>query len=130
FRTLPPDADPAWIWRYGADFKNGAMPELHVYQNTFISSHDIDKGSWVSLLFASEPTAPRSYSNNIHLALNLDRALSPLPAQGGLGSAAGNVWYRFHGTSAPLFYDSSNSYFDFAALHAARPDWEVGSLYR
>jgi hypothetical protein len=130
FRILPPDADVPWIWRYGADFKNGAMPELHVYQNTFVSSHPVDKGSWVTTLFANPATAPRSYLNNIHLVLNLDEALSNLPAAGSPASAAGNVWYRFHGTKAPLFYTSSVRYFDFPSLHADRPDWEVGSLYQ
>lgn len=127
FRTLPPDTEKAWIWRYGSDVKNGAMPELHIYQNTFLSSSALDKGSTTSILFASVPTAPRSYLNNIHLALNLDRPLEPLLDAGSLASTAGNVWHRFGGSSAPLFH-SAIDYATFAALHADRPDWEVGSL--
>jgi hypothetical protein len=130
FRVLPPDVDVPWIWRYGADFKNGTMPELHVYQNTFISSNRVDKGSFVSLLFSSPATVPREYLNNIHLVLNLDEALSPLPAQGTPAHAAGNVWYRFQGATSALFYTSTSKYIDLAALHADRPDWEVGSLYQ
>ncbi len=130
YRVLPPDADDPYLWRYGADVKNGAMPALYVYQNTFLSSHEVDKGSWVSLLFANEPGAPRAYLNNIHLALNFDRALSNLLPPGTPATTAGNVWYRFQGPDAPLFYDGDRDYVDFASLHAARPDWEVGSLYQ
>ena len=129
-RALPPDTDKPWIWRYGSDVKNGAMPALYIYQNTFVSSHDVDKGSWISLLFASVPTAARSYLNNIHLALNLDRPLSPLLDAGTPATTAGNVWYRFQGASSPLFHTQAADYASFAALHAARPDWEVGSLYQ
>lgn len=128
-RRLPPDADKPWIWRYGSDVKNGAMPALHIYQNTFLSSNEIDKGSWVSLLFADEPTAPRSYLNNIHLALDLDRPLSRLP-DSAMATSAGNVWYRFHGSTTPLFHREDTDYHSFAELHAAYPEWEKDSLYR
>jgi hypothetical protein len=132
FRVLPPDVDAPWIWRYGADFKNGnkPIPEVHVYQNTFISSHSIDKGSNQTVFFSTAATAPRSYLNNIHLALNLDKPLSNLPDAGSPASAGGNVWYRFQGATSPLFVGPKGPiYFDFASLHADRPDWEVGSLY-
>ena len=56
------------------------VPEVHVYQNTFISSHSQDKGSYISQLFNMLPDSKaRTYHNNVHLALNLDRTLEQVP---------------------------------------------------
>lgn len=129
-RVLRPDADPPWIWRYGQDFKNGAMPELHVYQNTFVSSGLVDKDSWVSQLFRSDPTAQREYMNNIHLVLDADLPVSRVPSPGTPAHTAGNVWFRYQSPNSAIFSTATTSYSDLASLHADRPDWEVGSLYQ
>jgi PKD domain len=134
YRILPPDAPAPYIWRYGSDFKNGATPPFHVYQNTFLSSHAEDKGSYVSQMFYSDPTHPRTYLNNLHLVLNLDLVLSRVPSAMSPGRADGNIWYRYHPNPEPLFQQpmflsALGKYFSFAQLWADFPNWEPHSQY-
>jgi PKD domain len=134
YRILPPDAPAPVIWRYGSDYKNGATPPFHVYQNTFISSHAEDKGSYVSLMFYSDPPFARTYLNNIHLVLNLDIVLSRVPSASSPAQADGNIWYRYHPDpeplfQAPLFSSGPGKYFTFAQLWADFPNWEPHSRY-
>ena len=139
-RVLPPDVDVPFVWRYGSDFKNPddkpnapptVVPELYVYQNTFISSTPLDKAQFVTSLFKKPATLPRHYVNNIHLSLNLDLPISTLPPQSSKAKTAGNVWYRFQNPVTPLLI-GNKQYFDFDTLHLPneRPDWEVASLYQ
>ncbi|MET0552839.1 MAG: hypothetical protein ABW221_07370 [Vicinamibacteria bacterium] len=133
YRILVPDAPAPYVWRYGSDFKNGATPPFHVYQNTFISSHADDKGSFVSQTFYDDPTAARTYLNNIHLVLNLDLTLSRVPSSTSPARSDGNVWYRHHPApplfQQPLFASALGRYFSFAQLWAHFPEWERHSRY-
>ena len=145
YRTLVPDAPEPYIWRYGADLKGPThqsvqgvlrdpVPEVHVYQNTFISSHSQDKGSYVSQLFNMLPDSKaRTYHNNVHLVLNLDRTLEQVPNLP-QAAAAGNIWYRFHPNRepvfrAPMFQRGSTTYQTLADLHRDVPGWEADSQY-
>jgi PKD domain-containing protein len=134
YRILPPDAPAPFIWRYGADYKDGLTPPFHVYQNTYLASHPAEKSSFVSQMFYADPTAPRSALNNLRLVLNLDRTLSRVPSASSPGTADGNVWYRFHPDPeplfrSPLFASGSKPYFTFDQLWADFPDWERHSRY-
>jgi hypothetical protein len=133
YRILVPDAPAPYVWRYGSDFKNGTTPPFHVYQNTFISSHPEDKGSLVSQMFYEDPTAARTYLNNIHLVLNLDLTLSRVPSSASPAQSNGNVWYRFHPSPAPfrqpMFASALGQYFTFEQLWAHFPEWERDSRY-
>ena len=110
------------------------VPEVHVYQNTFISSHSQDKGSYVSQLFNMLPDSKaRTYHNNVHLVLNLDRTLEQVPNLP-QAAAAGNIWYRFHPNRepvfrAPMFQRGSTTYQTLADLHRDVPGWEADSQY-
>jgi hypothetical protein len=134
YRVLPPDAPAPWVWRYGADFKDGATLEFHCYQNTFIASHEQDKSSYVSHLFYGDPAATTTYRNNIFLVLNLERSLSRVPDAGSPALSDGNLWYRYHEdpdplVRAPLFTSDPSAYFTFEELWADFPEWERHSQY-
>jgi hypothetical protein len=146
YRTLVPDAPEPYIWRYGADLKGppaqriqgvlrDPVPEVHVYHNTFISSHSLDKGSYINQLFSSmlPDSKARTYHNNVHLALNLDLTLEQVPDLP-QAAAAGNIWYRFHPNRepvfrAPMFQRGSTTYQTLAELHRDVPGWEADSQY-
>ena len=133
-RILPPDAPAPWVWRYGNDFKDTPTLPFHCYQNTFLASHDLDKGSYANHLFYTDPPVGPTYRNNLHLMLNLDRPLSRVPSAGSGAVSDGNVWYRFHPNPEPLFrhpmfVSAVGRYFTFPELWSDFPSWEVHSQY-
>jgi hypothetical protein len=137
YRTLVPDAPEPYIWRHGADLKSpgNPVPDMHVYQNTFISSHGEDRTSYVNQLFSGmlPDSKARTYHNNVHLVLNLDLALEQVPDLP-QAAAAGNIWYRFHPNRepvfrAPMFQRGSTTYQTLADLHRDVPAWEADSQY-
>jgi hypothetical protein len=117
YRRLPPDAPAPLIWRYGTSYKMGlrkptpenpgpTMPDVYVYQNTFIASHPDDKASVLSALFASgelSPVARRIHLNNLLVGLNLDMPYSWAMPTSANRRSAGNLWYEPHQIDAPLF---------------------------
>jgi hypothetical protein len=110
YRTLPPDAPAPHIWRYGTSYKTGnPMPEVYVYQNTFIGSHRDDKGSALTVLFANghlSPDAPRIHLNNLIVEPHRDEV--PL--------------FRFQHPNGSLEPVET-----LAELHQLDPAWELGS---
>ena len=140
YRVLAPDAPAPHIWRYGASYKNGhPMPDVFVYQNTFIASHPDDKGSALSLLFVRgdlSPGARRIHLNNLLVGLNLDLPYSwagPMPTSANRRSQ-GNLWYTPHRGEAPLFRfqrpDGSDEPVEtLAELQQLDAGWELGSRF-
>lgn len=134
FRTLPPDAPAPWIWRYGADVKDGPTVAYHAYHNTFIASQDVDKGSYVSRLFYGDPPVATTFLNNVSLALDVDRPLSRVPSASVDAVSNGNVWYRYEVfpdplAPRPLWVHGPQKFFSLAELWAAFPAWEAQSQY-
>ncbi len=134
YRTLPPDAPTPWIWRYGADFKDVPTLEFHCYQNTFFSSRDVDKSSYTSHLFYSDPPVAPTYLNNIHLVLEVDRPLSRVPSAAVRAVSDGNIWYRYTANPdplhpRPLWVSTLGQYFTLPELWADFPAWEQHSQY-
>jgi hypothetical protein len=134
YRVLPPDAPAPWIWRYGADFKDAPTLPFHCYQNTFLASHDLDKASYLSHLFYSDPPVGPTFLNNVYVAMNVDRPLSRVPSPSVGALANGNVWYRFEGfpdplSPRPLWVNGPEKYLTLEELHAAAPWWEAQSQY-
>jgi hypothetical protein len=138
YRVLVPDAPAPHIWRYGASYKNGhPMPDVFVYQNTFIASHRDDKGSALSLLFVRgdlSPDARRVHLNNLLVGLNLDLPYSWAMPTSANRRSQGNLWHAPHRDDAPLFrfqrQDGSDEPVETVAeLRQLDADWERGSLF-
>ena len=132
YRVLPPDVPAPFVWRYGADVKDLPTMPFHAYQNTFISSHALDKTSFSSALFAGKPPVGFTYRNNIHILLNLDRELGLVQAPEAGVVTEGNVWHRAHHHPEPafraaLFRSSAGLHRSLAELWAVHPHWERGS---
>jgi hypothetical protein len=138
YRTLPPDVPAPHIWRYGASFKNGhPMPDVYVYQNTFVGSHRDDKASALTLLFYRgdrSADATRMHLNNIVVGLNLNLPYSWAMPASTRRASDGNLWWEPHRNDAPLFRFDRPEGSDVAVetveeLHALDPRWEAGSRF-
>jgi K319-like protein/carbohydrate binding protein with CBM4/9 domain len=132
YRILPPDAPAPFLWRYGSDIKDVPTVEFHSYQNTFIASHALDKSSYVSHLFYTDPPGLTTSRNNLYLVLNTDVTMGHVPSGTNPAVAEGNLWYRYHPNPdplfrTPLFLSALGKYFTLDELHAALPEWESQS---
>ena len=165
-RTLPPDADVPFLWRHGLDFKlenNSALqtdgtykpprlPDIYVYQNTFVSSHETENNFSTELLngLDKHPCSRRIHVNNIHVGVNMQLPISQaqssiVQATADCGArpsksrrSVGNLWYQYHDTGkGPAKYlwtwpggTGRKDFASLAAMHADPEfaDWEKGSF--
>ena len=136
FRVLPPDAPAPHIFRYGASYKGGhPMPDVHVYQNTFVGADRDDKASALSLLFHRSdlsPDAHRVHLNNLIVGLDLDLPYTWATTPSARRRSDGNLWH------APQRADAAVALFqrpDGSIEHVRTVDrlrelgWEVASTF-
>jgi hypothetical protein len=165
-RILPPDVDVPFLWRHGVDFKlennsvlqeDGTykpprMPDIYVYQNTFVSSHETETRFLTAFLDGLDYHAcsRRVHVNNIHVGLNMQVPVSQarssaVEATSDCGAippksrwSVENLWYQYHDTGkGPVKYwwtwQGSTGRKNFGSLEEMHADpefadWEKSSF--